>query len=202
VQHVSTAPQTLPETIPAAAGVSAFYFRDPDGHNLELISFPADKGEGRWQAKDRVFLGIDHTALAVADTDVSAGLYVGALGMQIAGESLNFGTEQEHLNGVFGCRVRITGLRADAGIGVEFLDYRAPLGGRAFPSDTRANDLWHWEITLVSDDLDRDFMAAQQHGGRLLSSGIIPLPSDNPFGYGRGFALRDHDGHALRVLGE
>src|SRR5438874_5539691 len=38
VQFVSTAPQTLPPSITAAAGIKAFYFRDPDGHNLELIS--------------------------------------------------------------------------------------------------------------------------------------------------------------------
>ena len=37
VMHVSTAPQTLPDYIPAAAGISAFYFRDKDEHNLELI---------------------------------------------------------------------------------------------------------------------------------------------------------------------
>jgi len=49
VQHVSTAPQLLPETIPAAAGIEAFYFQDPDGHNLELIYFPSNKDDPRWQ---------------------------------------------------------------------------------------------------------------------------------------------------------
>ena len=44
VEHVSTAPQTLPDYIPAAAGISAFYFRDKDDHNLELIYFPEGKG--------------------------------------------------------------------------------------------------------------------------------------------------------------
>jgi hypothetical protein len=28
-----------------------------------LISFPAGKGEARWQSTERLFLGIDHTAL-------------------------------------------------------------------------------------------------------------------------------------------
>ncbi len=49
VTHVSTGPQTLPETIPAAAGVKAFYFHDPDGHNLELIYFPPGKGDTKWR---------------------------------------------------------------------------------------------------------------------------------------------------------
>ena len=37
VQHASTGPQTLPPSITAAAGIRAFYFRDPDGHFLEII---------------------------------------------------------------------------------------------------------------------------------------------------------------------
>jgi len=60
VQHVSTAPQTLPDYITAAAGIRAFYYRDPDGHNLELIWFPEGKGAPRWQSKNRLFFGIDH----------------------------------------------------------------------------------------------------------------------------------------------
>src|SRR5437762_10630515 len=40
VQFVSTGPQTLPPSIKAAAGIKAFYFRDPDQHNLEIIYFP------------------------------------------------------------------------------------------------------------------------------------------------------------------
>src|SRR5438874_7992445 len=39
VQFVSTGLQTLPPSIKAAAGIKAFYFRDPDQHNLELFSF-------------------------------------------------------------------------------------------------------------------------------------------------------------------
>ena len=37
VQFVSTGPQTLPPSIPAAAGIKAFYFRDPDGHDVLLV---------------------------------------------------------------------------------------------------------------------------------------------------------------------
>jgi len=40
VEHVSTGPQRLPEYIPAAAGIEAFYFRDPDGNYVgaDLLS--------------------------------------------------------------------------------------------------------------------------------------------------------------------
>src|SRR5205823_3119437 len=68
VQFVSTGPQTLPASLPAAAGIKAFYFRDPDGHNLEVIYFPPGKGDPRWQEKtDKLFLGIDHTAIGIAN---------------------------------------------------------------------------------------------------------------------------------------
>ena len=51
-QFVSTAPQTLPASIPAAAGIKAFYFRDPDGHNLEMIFFPSGKATHDGSTKD------------------------------------------------------------------------------------------------------------------------------------------------------
>ena len=103
VQHVSTAPQRIPDWNQAAAGVKAFYFRDPDGHNLELIFFPRGKGDPKWQhPTDKLFLGIDHSAIAVSDTEASLKFYRDLLGLQVRGESLNYGTEQEHLANVFG----------------------------------------------------------------------------------------------------
>ena len=136
--HASTGPQRLPETIPNAAGIRAFYFRDPDGHPLEVLQFPPDKGDPKWHAPSaRLFLGIDHTAIVVADTRASLAFYRDVLGFRVAGESMNFGTEQEHLNNVPGARLRITGLRAPSGPGVELLEYLAPRDGRPFPADER-----------------------------------------------------------------
>src|SRR6266851_1843265 len=71
-QHASPAPQRLPDWNPKAGGIRAFYFKDPDGHFLEVLWFPAGKGDPKWhQATDRIFLGIDHTAIVVGDTAVS-----------------------------------------------------------------------------------------------------------------------------------
>src|SRR5215472_8226194 len=111
VQFVSSGPQTLPRSIKAAAGIKAFYFRDPDQHNLEVIYFPPDKGDPRWQEKtDKLFLGIDHTAIGISNTGASLKFYQDLLGLRKAGESENFGTEQEHLNQVFGAHLHITGI--------------------------------------------------------------------------------------------
>jgi catechol 2,3-dioxygenase-like lactoylglutathione lyase family enzyme len=44
VQHASPAPQRLPDWNVNAAGIRAFYFRDPDGHFLEILVVPARQG--------------------------------------------------------------------------------------------------------------------------------------------------------------
>jgi catechol 2,3-dioxygenase-like lactoylglutathione lyase family enzyme len=200
IQHVSTAPQQLPESIEAAAGIEAFYFRDPDGHNLELIHFPPDKGDPRWQnPTHELFLGIDHTAIAVADTDTSLGFYQDLLGLELAGESENYGTEQEHLNNVFGARLQISGLRAAIGPGIEFLDYLAPAGGRPYPLDAEANDLLHWETTLVVADADAVAQRLQLSSVQFISSNVVTLP-DDALGFRKGFLVRDPDGHVLRIV--
>jgi catechol 2,3-dioxygenase-like lactoylglutathione lyase family enzyme len=194
VTHASTGPQRLPDWNPNAAGIEAFYFRDPDGHFLELIAFPKGKGDPRWQqANGRLFLGIDHTAIVVGDTEASLAFYQGALGLSVAGGSENWGPEQEHLNNVFGARLRITTLRAPAGPGVELLEYLAPRGGRPRPEGARANDLLHWETALVAADVDGV-------GARL---GVTPreLP-DDALGYRAAFLAADPDGHVLRVQGD
>src|SRR2546427_3697678 len=70
VEHVSPAPQRLPDWNANAGGIRAFYFKDPDGHSLEILQFPADKGDPKWRrAGDRLFLGIDHTAIVVGDNE-------------------------------------------------------------------------------------------------------------------------------------
>src|SRR5437763_14601057 len=144
VQFVSTAPQTLPPSIPAAAGIKAFYFHDPDRHNLEIIYFPPGKGDPRWQEKtDKLFLGIDHTAIGISNADSSLKFYRDLLGFRKTGESENFGTEQEHLNQVFGARLHITGMRASAGPGIEFLEYLTPRDGRPRSEDVSAHDIGH-----------------------------------------------------------
>src|SRR5437667_4056565 len=72
VEHASTGPQTLPEWNKNAAGIRAFYFKDPDQHALEILWFPPDKGDAKWHRKNEgLFLGIDHTAIVVRDTDAS-----------------------------------------------------------------------------------------------------------------------------------
>jgi catechol 2,3-dioxygenase-like lactoylglutathione lyase family enzyme len=200
VQHASTGPQRIPDSNKAAAGIRAFYFKDPDGHNLEIIYFPPGKGDPRWQQKtDRLFLGIDHTAIVVSDTERSLKFYRDVLGMKLAGESENYGIEQERLNNVFGATLRISGLKAQAGPGVEFLDYLAPRDGRAAPVDSHANDLWHWQTSMGVSSADAAAQKVRAARGRFVSPGVVTLP-DRALGFNKGFLVLDPDRHALQVI--
>src|SRR5262249_58620297 len=106
-----------------AGRMRAVYCREPDGHPLEILWFPRDKGNPKWHAPtENLFLGIDHTAIVVSDTESSLRFYRDTLGMNVAGESENYGPEQERLNNVFGARLRITALRAGAGPWVEVFE--------------------------------------------------------------------------------
>jgi len=186
VEHASSGPQVLPSWNPHAGGIAAFYFRDPDGNPLEILQFPRGKGAARWQRKDALFLGVDHTAIVVADTDASVRFYRDALGMQIAGASENYGPEQERLNNVFGARLRITALRAAHGPGVELLEYLAPRTGRPMPPDSQANDDWHWQVNVSAD-----VAAADTVGRERRFHYVSPGPVDAQL------MVRDPDGHAL-----
>jgi catechol 2,3-dioxygenase-like lactoylglutathione lyase family enzyme len=191
---------SLPDWNPNAGGIHAFYFKDPDGHPLEILQFPPGKGDPRWhQPTDRLFLGIDHTAIVVDNTAASLAFYRDVLGLRVVGESENYGTEQEHLNNVFGARLRITTLRAAIGPAVEFLEYLVPRDGRPIPTDERANDLVHWQTTMVTRYIAT---VAQQTRAALapwVSSGEVTLP-ESRLGFRTGLLVRDPDGHVIQVV--
>ncbi len=87
-----------PVRLPASSGgVTAFKFRDPEGHPLEFLAFPPDAVPEAWrrpEARD-VCLGLDHSAISVADTARSVAFYE-SLGLAVASRSLNTGPEQDH----------------------------------------------------------------------------------------------------------
>lgn len=178
VRHVSPAPQRLPDWNPNAGGIRAFYFQDPDGHPLEVLWFPPGKGDRKWHASgpDRLFLGIDHTAIVVRDTAASLGFYRDQLGLRVAGTSENYGPEQARLNNVDGAHLRITTLRAPSGPGIELLEYVSPAGGRQLA--VQPNDLLYWQTRLLS-----------QSG----NAGARP-------GYRKSRIARDPDGHAIEIV--
>ncbi len=140
-------PQTLPN-----GGEQAFKFRDPDGHPLELLCLPPGRGRAVWQQRTSMpgaaslFLGIDHSALAVSSTRRSVAFYR-ALGMRPGDRSLNAGPAQARLDGLRAARVRVTGLRPASpdSPGLELLAYQ-PSGRSA--ASLKVTDLSTDWITL------------------------------------------------------
>ena len=197
-RHASTGPQRLPDWNPGAGGIEAFYFRDPDDHFLEVLHFPPGKGDPKWQRPGSdLFLGIDHTAIVVDDTEAALAFYRDTAGLAVVGGGENYGPEQEHLNNVFGVRLRITTLRAASGPGVELLEYRAPRDGRPTPIDLKANDVAHWQITMRTPGLAA-LLAPSRHFA-LVSPDVTAIDA-RALGFARGLLVRDRDGHAVRLV--
>ncbi len=201
VRQISPEPQTIPASNVPAAGIRAIKFRDPDNHDLELLWFPEGKGLLRWhQPSNRLFLGIDHTAIAVRDTEASLGFYRDLLGMRVGGGSLNTGITQEYLDGIEGARVRVTGVvPAEVPPHVEFLQYEAPAGGRPMPVDTEATDLWHWQTSLEVVDVTAAAAALRAAGVAFITPEVVTM-ADVTLGFRQAIMVRDPDGHAMRLV--
>lgn len=139
-------PQLLP---PSTGSVTAYKFRDPDGHPLELSFNPAAAGAGAAGTAGGAtstagpFIGIDHSAIAVAELEPSIAFYTG-LGFQVAERLVNTGPEQDRLDGLSGVVVDIIVLKGEAGPHLELLHYRRPLPAAAVavaPGDVAATRL-------------------------------------------------------------
>ncbi len=204
LQTISSTPQTLPSWNKAAGGIQAFKFHDPEGHCLELLQFPPDKGDTRWHpaATPSPFLGIDHSAIANADTPRSCRFYEDLLGLHLGGDGVNSGVEQDELDGLKATQVRITGHRCAEGAGVECLNYLQPSGGRPLPADQNAADSAHWQIRLEMSDLESIASRLESYGGSMVSQGVVHLTNEQAatLGFSQALQIRDPDGHQLQLV--
>ncbi|MEA1835071.1 VOC family protein [Methylobacterium durans] len=182
-----------PQRLPASSGgVTAYKFRDPDGHPVELIHFPDGPAAARWRAAPGLFLGIDHSAITVSDREAAIGFFTSLLGLAIDGRGLNSGPEQERLDGVPDPEVDVIGLAPPSPTPhVELLHYRRPaaraLSGPAFGPRDRATT----RLVFAAPDLDG--LAARLRGG----GAAVTLSRDGSAAYAAG-----PDGHGMLFLRE
>lgn len=181
---------------PNTGGVTAFKFRDPEGHPLELISFPDGVGAPRWQQGGAGIRGYDHTAISVMDVDRSLAFYQGLLGFHVGGRSLNTGPEQDRLDGLSSCLVDVVPLQPAAvpTPHVELLHYRTP-PGRTASAPVNANDVAAARQVHHVDDLDGLAGQLQAAGVVFVSPGVVTLKNG-----GKAAAIRDPDGHIIVLM--
>src|SRR5947209_18371392 len=97
-------------------------------------------------------VAVESVGMTVSDMDRSVAFY-SALTFQKVSDTEVFGEQYEHLEGVFGARMRIVRMQ----LGNEYLDlteYLAPRG-RPIPTDSRSNDLWFQHLAFVVRHLDQ-----------------------------------------------
>lgn len=151
---ISAQPQILPAWNEASGGIEAFYLRDPEGHPLELIHFPAGKGRPQWQRPgDNLFQGVDHTAIVVASAAATAAFYHSLAQLSKTAVAHNYGREQERLSALERADLHATSLgnAATGAPSIELLEYIAPLDGRIMPEDTTPEDAW-WSASILTGE--------------------------------------------------
>ena len=121
--------------------------------------------------------------------------------MEVAGESENYGPEQERLNNVFGARLRITGLKSEKGPGIELLEYLAPSNGLPYPVSTKMNDLWSWRTRLIVASADEAMKAAKSASVDLVSPGSVDIVDDD-IGIDKGLTVSGPFGHRMILVEE
>jgi catechol 2,3-dioxygenase-like lactoylglutathione lyase family enzyme len=184
-------PQILPLT---SGGVTAFKFRDPEGHPLELLAFAPGATPANWVSRFGKFcLGIDHSAISVADTHRSVAFY-SRLGLARTASSLNVGPEQEKLDNLVGAIVEVTALAPpiQAVPHVELLCYRGNFDRRKL--STNRNDVAATQLVFEVESDALDEIVALNRDTTISSSTTAESG-------GLSVLLRDPDGHLLCLEG-
>jgi catechol 2,3-dioxygenase-like lactoylglutathione lyase family enzyme len=182
---------------PNTGSVTAFKLRDPEGHPLELISFPHGLGDPVWQVPGDGILGVDHTAISVMDVERSIAFYRGLLGFSVGGRSLNAGTEQDRLDGLMGCEVDVVALQPTVAATphVELLHYRTP-PGHSLTRQLKANDVASGRMVHAVDDIDGLIARLVAANVSFVSPGIVTLQDG-----ALAATVRDPDGHMIALIG-
>ena len=186
-------PVRLPEN---SGGVTAFKFRDHDGHPLELLAFPQGRIPEPWRAARGAgpFLGVDHTAIAVRDTARSTRFFRSVFGFRAGTRSENRGPEQDALDDVDDVHVSVTRLAPDLPAPrLELLRYHVRTR-RPIPRDTASNDIVATHSVVRVASLDATAAALVRRGTPLADRDLMILR-----GGMRAALVAGPDGHRFLV---
>ena len=136
-------PVTLPKS---AGGVTSVKFRDPEGHPLEFLQFPADANPG-WKGVG--IMGIDHSAVSVSNVAASRRFYLHH-GLSEGNATLNQGPAQVALDGLDDVEVNVVPMNPlQMPPHIELLGYHGPVRRALAP--LAVNDIAATRVVWRSD---------------------------------------------------
>jgi catechol 2,3-dioxygenase-like lactoylglutathione lyase family enzyme len=189
--------RTGPVRLPGSSGgVTAFKFRDHDGHPLELFAFPDGRVPAEWRTGNVAgsFLGVDHTAIAVSHTAISTRFFGAAFGFGAGTRTQNRGPEQADLDDVKDVRVSVTQLGPDLPAPrMELLRYHVGTR-RPIPAGTASNDILATHCALRVASLDATTAALARRGTPVADDHLMTLR-----GGIRAALIAGPDGHRFLV---
>src|SRR5246127_1203724 len=121
--------------------------------------------------------GVEAIGITVSDMDRAVDFYSQVLPFEKVSDPQVAGESYEHLEGVFGLRMRVVRKR----LGDEFIElteYLAPKG-RPIPVDSRSNDRWFQKIAIIVSDMDKAYAWLRQNNVEQASFGPQRLPEWN-----------------------
>ena len=167
-------PIRLPDS---SGGVTAFKFRDHDGHPLELLAFADGSIPSEWRGASGTgpFLGIDHTAIAVDDPAISTRFLSSAFGFGIGASTRNRGPEQADLDDVDDVDVSVIRVARDLPPPrLELLYYHVGTR-RPIPRDAASNDIAAPHCVVQVATLDAISAALARIGMPMADDEIVNL---------------------------
>src|SRR2546427_12245486 len=127
--------------------------------------------------RDPLVQGVDAIGITVTDMDRAVDFYCKVLTFEKVSDTEVAGENYEHLEGVFGLRMRVVRMR----LGGEFIELTAYLvpKGRPIPMDSRSNDHWFQHIAIVVGDMDKAYLHLRSYKVQQASTGPQRLPDWN-----------------------
>src|SRR4029079_17052757 len=143
--------------------------------------------------------GVDAIGITVSDMDRAVAFYSTVLTFEKVSDIEVAGENFEHLEGVFGLRMRVVRMR----LGDEFIElteYLVPKG-RPIPVDSRSNDRWFQHIAIIVSDMDKAYAWLRHNKVEYASTEPQRLPDWNKNAAGiSAFYFKDPDKHPIEVL--
>jgi len=72
------------------------------------------------------------------------------------------------------------------------------------PTDTKSNDLWHWQTSVVTKEIQALTDRLRKAGAQFITPDVVAIPQEaqTKLGFKKSVMVRDPNGHAIRLIEE